>query len=325
MLNSVGGTEEFEKALGDLGTAMMKVLPALTGWMFELARDALPLAREFFRWLMNNGGDIWDAIQDSMEELEPEFRNLIDAIIEASPELLEFGENVSKEVLPVITDFIEVADDLMESINEMDKGTRKWTIRLLALAPVLLWVIGKITTLTALLLGKGGLAAGLGRVAQALGGGGGAAATAGVYGAAIAVGAGLGYMGLKALDAMGAFEKLKEESKKLRDQLGGENVDAALNMANVASGGGLEMFSKFGVTALDVARGEGDLGADERRRIEETFSAGTPQEAAQDVVTNDVNIDVDARGHVQRDPYQWSRDAAYQLDRETRKKHGTGN
>lgn len=320
MFGAVGGTDAFKDGLRSFGRVAADVLPTLVGLMFDLARYAMPILQDFISFLQDNGDQALQDMQQSVEELAPEMYDLLDAIIDFSPTLLKFGTHVGNIVLPALTDLIKASDDFMESINELDPQMRDLVISGMILAPVILKLVGLVTSLVGLFTGASG---GLGLIgaskllAGALGGTG-----AGVYGAAILAGAGLGLMGVKALDAMGAFKKLRSEGKKLRKEMGGDNMDAALGKANLATAGGLEAVSKAGVTAVDIARGERDMGRQERKQLSENFDRGE-QKAGKRIVHQNTDVSVDVGGDLKQDPYSFSRDLADQVNREKRSNGGT--
>jgi len=317
MFAAVGGTETFKDALRDFGAAAATVLPAITGAMFELARNAMPLLREFFGFMMNEGGDAMEAMFESASELEPQFRDFLDAVIEVSPTLLEFGTNVGKVLIPALTELIRVADGFMETINDMDPAVRRVVIAGLLLLPVLVKLIGFVSTLAGL-FGGGGAAAGLIGLLKTL-----ATVLTTTTAGAVALGAGLGLIGVKALDAVGALEKVAQAGADAREALGGENADRLLAGANIASFGGLEALSKAGVTITDIARGESDWGADERRQVGQNFDRGE-QQLGQDVrQIFSTTVNVDQRGNVTQNPFSFSRTVADQVNREKRSNSGT--
>lgn len=255
MVDAVGGTEAFRQALRDFGGAMMEVLPALTGFMFDLARAALPVAREFFNFLAQNGPSAMDAIFASMKELEPEFRNLLDALIDMAPVLLEFGTNVAEVVLPALTDLIRAATGFMEFINGLKGGVQDLAIAGLILAPVILKVVSVFSSLLQFFTG-GGILANLanlityfssastvtGALSNALGVLGGYLSSlvgwlTGTIAGAAALGAAIGLVVVKILHMTGVMDAIGNAAQNLGQILGPEMTSHLLSLVSVLSFG----------------------------------------------------------------------------------------
>lgn len=246
MMNAVGGTEEFRDALRDFGAGMAEVLPPLTGAFFELARDALPLVRELFSWIADNGGGIWAAILQSVNELEPQWRDLLDALIEMGPVLLEFGTNVGKVLIPAIADLIRGLTWLMEAVNDMEGPWQNIVISALLLAPVLVKIAGLASSL-ATLLGFNGLTGAIASLATWL-------ATS--VGGWIAIGAAIGLVGVKILDMIGVLDGLMDIGSSARDLIGGDLADAMLTLASIMTLGLLPVIAAIGAAIIELVRGD---------------------------------------------------------------------
>lgn len=147
MVDSVGSTDEFAQTLREFGKIGMRVLPALTGFMFEFARDALPAFKRFTGFLLAEGPGAFRAMMASVRELRPQLMRLLGATIEFLPVLLEFGTNVATVVVPALTDLIGELTDLMRWVNGLDKGTRDLVIGVTILAPVVLAAAAAIGSL----------------------------------------------------------------------------------------------------------------------------------------------------------------------------------
>lgn len=413
MLDAVGGTEDFRKALRDFGAVAMTVIPALTGFMFDLARDALPVAREFFSFLLSEGPGAMNAMFASVKQLEPELRNLLDALIEFAPVLLEFGTTAAEVVLPALTDLIRASTTFMAAINGLPGGMSEAAAAGLILAPVLLKIVSVVSSLLTFFTG-GGILAGLGTLGTYLAGlvpsafqlgmafqfvvealSAGASAIAGSTTALAAVGAAVGLLGVKLLQITGIMDMVRNAGAKLGQMLGPKLTSHLLTFLSVASFGLFPLLAAIGAAINKLVQGDlkgaakafkqvmgiftsafqttwnsivaglNDLknkivnafmnslkkvanaadklpGVDapdistmenvsveqsrshprgqstETRRTERGGSDGDKQ-----VIQGGINVDVDARGDVQNNPYQWSRKAAQQLKRETRQKHGS--
>lgn len=340
MLNAVGGTDEFKTALRDFGALAADILPALTGLMFDLARAALPIMRELVDFLLRNGEDALDAMQESVTELAPEFYDLLDALVDLAPDLLEFGTTVGETLIPAITGLVDAIDGLLEWFNDLDPATQDILVKILLLAPAIVWLSGKLSGLIKLFVGSKGIIALVKGLSASLATGG-ALSTATLYGAAVTAGIGLGILGTRALWATGALQDVREEGEKLRQELGGEESDDLLNMLNIASFGQFETISKAGAVARGIAI-PGKTVEGQMRKVDNVFrnarrnSMGIPEGEAMRSATrgptnptargnqvNNTNVSIDVAGDLESDPYTFSRDVADQVTREQRTNNGT--
>ena len=219
MVDAVGSTEEFQTAMREFGMVMARVLPALTSFTFTLARKALPVARSFFNFLLENGGAAFDRIMVSVREFKPEFMAFLDALIEAAPTVLEFGTNVLDTLLPALTGLAGAVAGFLEFINGLSPGLRKVAISGMILAPVITSLSLKIAGLVATLAGPGGLIALIGGSAGA--GGLGAALAGLVTPAGIAAAAIAGLAVAWSINLGGMREQTKEVVKDINRHLKG--------------------------------------------------------------------------------------------------------
>lgn len=253
MVRAVGGTEQFRDAMRDFGSVAARVLPAATGLMFDFAREALPVARDFFNFLLTDGKGAFDSIMASVRELAPEWNNLLDAVIEMSPVLLEFGTNVAEVVLPALTMLIETATDTMAIVNDLPGLLQDSAIAATILAPALVGVGSALSSVLSVLTGQG-------LVASIAGSGGLSAALVGLTGP---VGIAIAAVGLLAAAWVTDFNKIRSHTKEVMSDVSDllsaetpEQIDKA-----VAGFGGEDAYTE-GV----MARG-GDLSdAMERRK-----------------------------------------------------------
>lgn len=274
MFAAVGGTSSFKDALGDFGAALMEVLPALTGFMFALARDALPIAREFFGWLRDNAPGVWDAMMQSVTELEPELRNFLDALIDMGPALLEFGTTTAKVVLPALTALIRAATGFMQTVNDLPGWASQTVAGLLILAPAIIKVTSAFSGLLQFFTG-GGILANLARLityfssASTVTGAfsnalaylsGGlstvAGSTAATMAGAAALGAAIGLVVVKILHMLGVMDMVASAGANLRDMLGGDTADAVLVLGTVLTGGLLPILAATGAAINELVQGD---------------------------------------------------------------------
>jgi hypothetical protein len=118
---AMGGMEEFVGALRNLGRIAFNTIPSLVGMLFDLARRALPVFLDHVRWLRNNGGDIFRGMLRVTQRLAPFFMDLINAFIEATPEITKLGSVVLEKLIPAFVGFIETIEDLV-NLAEAEGG-----------------------------------------------------------------------------------------------------------------------------------------------------------------------------------------------------------
>jgi len=171
MVRAVGSTEEFRETLRGFGMVAARVLPAVTGFMFDFARDALPPTRRFLNFLLANGPSAFRDMRASAAELKPELMAFLDALIRGAPVLLEFGTNVADLVIPALTTLIEVGTSVMQFVNNLPGPLRDAAIATAVLAPAITGLAGTASSLAGVLGGTGGvlsLLGGSGGLATAL-------------------------------------------------------------------------------------------------------------------------------------------------------------
>ena len=155
MVQAVGSTEEFRRALRGFGMLAARVLPALTGFVFDFARTAMPHFRQFVDFMMGNGSTAFNDIMASVRELRPEFMALLGAVVEMLPVLLRFGTNVADLVIPALTWLVDVGTDVMRFINGLSPALRSVVLAATILAPAITAVVGTLSGLSLLLTGQG--------------------------------------------------------------------------------------------------------------------------------------------------------------------------
>lgn len=290
MLNAVGGTDQFKEALRDFGAIAAEALPALVGLMFDLARAALPVLRDLVSFLQGNGDAALQDMKASVQELWPELMNMLDALIEMAPVLLEFGTNVGEVLIPALTDLIRVATGFMETINGMDEGTRKIVISLLLLLPILVKLAGIASTvatvlgfngLTGLLLSMGqflvGLVPSLSTVIGAFSSLGSIISTigsiiAGSTAALVAIGAAIGLVAVKILDMIGFLDAVGDAGAAFAEFFGKDAVDAILVFLSVITLGLFPLIAALGGIIVGLVRGDLSGAVDNAKQILGTFA-----------------------------------------------------
>lgn len=289
MLNAVGGTSEFKQALREFGSIAADVLPALVGLMFDLARAALPVLRDFVSFLQDNGNTALQDMKDSVKELWPELMNLLDALIDMAPTLLEFGTNVGEVLIPALTELVRAADGFMETVNGMDESTQKMVITTLLLLPalvklasILIGLAGPIGTAIELLGGLATWLAGILPTAYELGAAFGsieaaasslASVIAGSTAALVAVGVAIGLIGVKILDMLGVFDAVADAGQMLGEVLGKDMVDSILVLLSVLTLGLFPLIAAIGAAIVELVRGDISGAVDNFMQIWDIFGS----------------------------------------------------
>lgn len=181
MVAAVGGTEELQTTLRGFGSLAARLLPRITAFVFDLARQALPVLQRGLTWLMEHGPTIWRDMMQSVRELWPEVKRFMGAVIDLAPTVLKLGTMVAEILLPPLTGLVYVLDEAMEAFIGLPKPVRDSMIALGLLTPVITSIVGVlggasglvgvVQSLTWLLTGSSGLIAaisGSGGIAAAL-------------------------------------------------------------------------------------------------------------------------------------------------------------
>jgi hypothetical protein len=133
IVESVGGTEQFQGALRSFGSVLMDVIPALTGLMFDIARNALPALRRVIRFFLQNGDQIFQGIVETTQKLLPRIVELSFAVAALLPELIDTGIAVADLVLPALTIAIGVLTVVLKLFNVLPDSVQTFTVGLAAL------------------------------------------------------------------------------------------------------------------------------------------------------------------------------------------------
>jgi len=122
VLSAAGSMAPFKRALRDAGAVAFEVLPKIVAFFFDLARTALPYARELAGFLLNNARPAFMAMVSATAELESEFRSLLGSIVEFGPALLRFGTLAASVVLPAVTALIRGTSLLFNVLSDPPAG-----------------------------------------------------------------------------------------------------------------------------------------------------------------------------------------------------------
>lgn len=161
ILEAMGPLDEFADSLRTLGELAMDAIPMVVGGLLDLGRDAVPVLEDVVRWLMTHGPGAFNAMQGAAARFIPIVMDIVDALVDIAPTLLEFGTVVAETILPVLPDLIRGFGDVMQYVLALDPQLRSLVIAGTALAPVLAGAASILTgPLAAGLALVGGLVAG---------------------------------------------------------------------------------------------------------------------------------------------------------------------
>lgn len=124
IFEAVGGLDEFADFLRDMGALAMGAIPQIAATFVDLGRQALPVVRDFIGFLSENGPSIFREMVSTTRQLAPKIMDFTDAMIEATPALLEFGTFVLSTVLPGLTKLIRTATPAIQAFASLSDETR---------------------------------------------------------------------------------------------------------------------------------------------------------------------------------------------------------
>lgn len=114
IFDSIGGVDQFVRVIRRLGTTAFRVIPRLTGQIFDLARMALPVLMDFINFIGNNAQSAFGGMLQVTRELAPDFIRLGQALVRALPELTALGTVILQQVIPAATTLVSLIEDLIQ-------------------------------------------------------------------------------------------------------------------------------------------------------------------------------------------------------------------
>jgi hypothetical protein len=274
IIDALGPMDEFKEFVRDLGAAGMKNIPALIGFMVDMGRSALPVLRDFMAFWRENGPAAMEAMQESVEELRPHWEDLLDALIDFGPTLLEFGTVAAKVVIPALTMLIRAMDGWMEFMTQFDDETSKALVALHLLLPIFL-LIAKVASVVLTALGFQGLTGAilrlaggavrlgswLARLAPALSTVAAyakvvAGALASIWTVAVIIGAAIGLAVVKLMSMVGAFEHIRNAGESFGEFLGGDLTETLLALMGIFSLGLIPLLAATGAAIVKLVQGD---------------------------------------------------------------------
>jgi phage-related protein len=125
MVNAVGSLDQFAQTLRGLGAVAMDVLPAITGAFFDLARRALPVARDFVSFLGSRAPSAFAALNQAFQRTRDEFGLLLGAIVSTLGPLLRLGTTVTEVLVPAVAGLIGALGRAVDRFNQLPAPLRK--------------------------------------------------------------------------------------------------------------------------------------------------------------------------------------------------------
>jgi phage-related protein len=148
IVDSLGPLDQFADGLRDLGATAMEAIPALTGVMFDLAEQALPVVIDVLEWLMANGGEILDTMAEATATLGDELLELGRSTADLLGSMNELGLVAGEFVIPALADLFEVVADVIDDVLALDDSLRDLIIAGSLVAPIIFAIAAALGTLT---------------------------------------------------------------------------------------------------------------------------------------------------------------------------------
>jgi len=148
IVDSLGPLDQFADGLRDLGATAMEAIPALTGVMFDLAEQALPVVIDVLEWLMANGGEILDTMAEATATLGDELLELGGSTADLLGSMNDLGLVAGEFVIPALADLFEVVADVIDDVLALDDSLRDLIIAGSLVAPIIFAIAAALGTLT---------------------------------------------------------------------------------------------------------------------------------------------------------------------------------
>jgi hypothetical protein len=113
ILAATGDLSAFREALRSFGQSAFRLLPEITSEVFDLARRALPILTDGLRFLGRRGGDIFEAILDTTQQVAPLLLNVGQAFGRILPEVNAVGTSILRTLLPALERGLGAFDKLL--------------------------------------------------------------------------------------------------------------------------------------------------------------------------------------------------------------------
>lgn len=122
IIRSLGPLDQFRRTLVNFGRFAMRVIPQITGFMFELAQAALPVLNKAFTTLTQNTGQankIISGLSDIFFRTLPLLIKLGQALINVAGPVTRLGTTVATVVFPAFASFINLLSQGIQGFNKL--------------------------------------------------------------------------------------------------------------------------------------------------------------------------------------------------------------
>jgi phage-related protein len=150
IVDAAGNMQPFVDALRDFGQAAFEILPEITRELTDLARQSLPLLRDFFGFLRREGPAAFDAMIETTREVGPSLVRFLNALVDATPALLDFGTVILNRVTPALETIVDGLGFIFTQFNKLPSSVQGPVAAFTLLLPVLTSVGSALTTIATL-------------------------------------------------------------------------------------------------------------------------------------------------------------------------------
>jgi len=123
IVSAVGGTAVFADTLRRFGRFALTALPTIVGFMFDIARLALPALLDGLEFLRENGPAAFGVIKEGLKDVGPELIEFGKAVAKIAPELAKVGFAIAKHILPPLTALVNTLGELLKKLNKVPGGS----------------------------------------------------------------------------------------------------------------------------------------------------------------------------------------------------------
>jgi len=147
-LDAVGGLQTFVEALRDFGQFAFEVIPEVTAFFAELARNSVDDLRNLTDFITNTATGTVAELRMTVDRLESSFADFGSAVIRLLPSLNRVGIVVTNAILPTLTRGAELLNRVSMRFLQLESGIRKATAQAAVFAPVFTAILGLLLSIT---------------------------------------------------------------------------------------------------------------------------------------------------------------------------------
>lgn len=148
VVDSLGPLDQFAQTLRSMGQTAMRVIPQITGALFDLARRALPMFERFTSFLATRGPAAFDLLVESFRATRDEFALLLGATVSALPPLLRLGNTVTQVLAPAVAGIIGALGRAVAQFNQLPEPLRRGAVAAGLLGSAFVVAVPAITAIT---------------------------------------------------------------------------------------------------------------------------------------------------------------------------------